>query len=72
MSPTNINLAVVDICRLLDEDGIFGENGELNVDELQLRANQLYRQDKKREGERQRTLSRTQVISNEEPVDSRS
>jgi len=64
------NLAVVDICRLLDEDGIFSEGGVLNVDELQLRANQLYRQDKKREGERQRTLSRTQVIASEEPVDS--
>lgn len=63
------NLAVVDICRLLDEDGIFGESGTLNVDELQLRANQFYRQDKKREGERQRALSRTQVVADEETVD---
>lgn len=63
------NLTVADICRLLDEDGIFSDNGELNIDELQLRANQFYRQDKKREGDRQRTLARTQVVSSE-PVDS--
>lgn len=63
------NLTVADVCRLLDEDGIFSESGQLHVDELQLRANQFYRQDKKREGDRQRTLARTQVAANE-PVDS--
>lgn len=51
------NLTIVNLCRLLDEDGVFNDNGEVNMDELQMRANQLYRQDKKREGERQRTLS---------------
>ncbi|GGG75686.1 helicase DnaB [Paenibacillus radicis (ex Gao et al. 2016)] len=57
------NLSVADICRLLDEDGIFSEQEGLNVDELQLRANQLYRQDKKREGDNQRTVARMQAIS---------
>lgn len=57
------NLSVADICRLLDEDGIFEPNGGLIVDELQLRANQLYRQDKKREGDRQRTMARVQAAA---------
>lgn len=59
------NLTVANLCRLLDEDGIFGQDGEVNMDALQLRANQLYRQDKKREGERQRTLSHTPLHSDE-------
>lgn len=63
------NLTVADVCRLLDEDGIFSDSGQLNVDEIQLRANQFYRQDKKREGERQRTLARTPVVMSE-PFDS--
>lgn len=57
------SLSVVDICRLLDEDGIFDPNGELMIDELQLRANQLYRQDKKREGDRQRVIARSQAAA---------
>jgi len=52
-------LTVVDLCRLLDEDGLFDARGELVFDELQLRANQLFRQDRKREGERQRLLGRS-------------
>ncbi|CAM4267917.1 helicase DnaB [Paenibacillus alkaliterrae] len=64
------SLTVADICRLLDEDGIFGDSGALNVDELQLRANQFYRQDKKREGDRQRTMAKTQVMANEAPAES--
>ncbi|MBD2868134.1 replication initiation and membrane attachment family protein [Paenibacillus arenilitoris] len=59
------NLTVTDVCRLLDEDGIFGGSGELQVDEMQLRANQLYRQDKKREGDRQRALARTKQTAGE-------
>jgi len=53
------HLGVVDLCRLLDEDGIFGPRGELSIDELQLRANQMYRQDRKRSDERQRILAKT-------------
>lgn len=59
------HLSVASVCRLLDEDGVFAPSGEVNMDELQLRANQLYRQDKKREGDRQRTLSHTSVRMNE-------
>lgn len=63
------SLSVADICRLLDEDGVFDSNGTLNIDELQLRANQLYRQDKKREGDRQRTVARVQAAAAESSDD---
>ncbi|MEK3884187.1 helicase DnaB [Paenibacillus sp. PL2-23] len=59
------HLSAASVCRLLDEDGVFASTGELNMDELQLRANGLYRQDKKRDGERQRTLAQTAVRQNE-------
>ncbi|QYR24267.1 helicase DnaB [Paenibacillus sp. sptzw28] len=52
-------LTVVDLCRLLDEDDVFGVRGELKIDELQLRASQMYRQDRKRIDERQRIFGRT-------------
>lgn len=54
-------LSVTDICHLLDEDGVFQEDGELLVDELQLRAGQFYRQGKKRERERQRAIARVET-----------
>ncbi|MUT64324.1 helicase DnaB [Paenibacillus sp. NEAU-GSW1] len=57
------SLSVADICRLLDEDGIFTHETGLDVDELGLRANQLYRQDKKREGDRQRNMARIQAAN---------
>ncbi|RXZ84239.1 helicase DnaB [Paenibacillaceae bacterium] len=57
------SLGVVDLCRLLDEDGIFTGNGELLEEELGLRANQIYRQERKREGERQRVLAKTGAAS---------
>lgn len=46
-------LSVQDLCRLLDEDGIFGPDGTLLLDELQHRANLNFRQDKRRQEERQ-------------------
>ncbi|MBW7476637.1 helicase DnaB [Paenibacillus oenotherae] len=52
------SLTVVDMCRLLDEDDVFSARGELLIDELQLRANSMYRQDRKRSDERQRALGR--------------
>ncbi|MFD1956177.1 helicase DnaB [Paenibacillus thailandensis] len=55
-------LSVTDICHLLDEDGVFGEDGRLVADELQLRAGQLYRQDRKRSAERQRVIARVQAM----------
>lgn len=55
-------ISVVNVCRLLDENGVFDAAGKLNVDELQLKASSIYRQDRKREDERQRVLSRTKVV----------
>ncbi|TFE27906.1 DnaD domain protein [Cohnella luojiensis] len=52
------NLEVPEICRLLDEDGIFHPDGTLSWDELQSRANLMYRQDRKRDEERERFLAR--------------
>ncbi|GMK42578.1 replication initiation and membrane attachment protein [Paenibacillus sp. CCS19] len=57
------NIGAADICRLLDEDGVFTPQGELLVDELQLRANQMYRQDKKREADRQRLTARSNMMA---------
>jgi len=59
------SLGAADICRLLDEDGVFTPQGELLVDEMQLRANQLYRQDKKREADRQRAMARSGAYADE-------
>ena len=55
-------LTVVDLCRLLDEDHVFTTYGELIIDELQLKANQMYRQDRKRSDERQRVFGRTSAM----------
>ncbi|RAP75392.1 helicase DnaB [Paenibacillus montanisoli] len=52
------NLDAADLSRLLDEDDVFSSKGELLIDELQLRANQMYRQDRKRNDERQRVYGR--------------
>ncbi|MDQ6419889.1 helicase DnaB [Paenibacillus sp. LHD-117] len=60
------NLSVVNVCRLLDEVGVFDASGKLNVDELQLKASSMYRQDRKRDDDRQRTLAKTKVIAETE------
>ncbi|MFD2117684.1 helicase DnaB [Paenibacillus yanchengensis] len=59
-------LSVVDICRILDEDGVFGSFGELQLDEIQLIASQMYRQDSKREQQQEKRLAKTAVFQNEE------
>lgn len=46
-------LSVQDLCRLLDEDGVFGPDGLILQDELQHKANLFFRQGKKRKEERQ-------------------
>ncbi|MBM7567447.1 replication initiation and membrane attachment protein [Paenibacillus sacheonensis] len=56
------SLTVVDLVRLLDEDEVFSSRGELLVDELQLRGNQLFRQDRKRKDERQRIYGRMEAV----------
>ncbi|WP_338555049.1 helicase DnaB [Paenibacillus sp. KS-LC4] len=63
------SLNASDLCRLLDEDGVFAPDGLLLIDELQMRANQMYRQDKKREGDRQRTIARVQQSQAESAED---
>ncbi|MEQ4484444.1 DnaD domain protein [Cohnella silvisoli] len=60
------SLEVPEICRLLDEDGIFHGDGTLLWDELQARANLIYRQDRKRDEERERFLARGEERSGTE------
>ncbi|WP_311854259.1 hypothetical protein [Paenibacillus larvae] len=57
------NLTLQETCRLLDEDGMFTEEGELLVDGLQYKANLYYRQGKKREEERERSISRAAELT---------
>lgn len=53
-------LSLVQISRLLDEDGVFDVSGELDIDHMQRLAVQLFRQDKKHEEDRTRVLARTE------------
>lgn len=52
------DLEVPEICRLLDEDGIFAADGSLHWEALNRRAHSVYRQDRKREEERERFIAR--------------
>ncbi|CAI6041153.1 DnaD domain protein [Cohnella sp. JJ-181] len=52
------DLELPEVSRLLDEDGVFLPDGTLHWDELQSRANLIYRQGRKRGEERERYLSR--------------
>jgi len=54
-------LSPQDICRLLDEDGIFTPAGEVILDELQHKASQHFRQDMKRQEKRE--IAAAKVIS---------
>ncbi|MFD0671625.1 DnaD domain protein [Cohnella sp. GCM10027633] len=60
------DLEVPEICRLLDEDGTFHGDGTLAWDELQSRANLMYRQSRKRDEERERFMSRGEGRTTEE------
>lgn len=55
------DLSVQDLCRLLDEDGVFDQDGDLKLDELQYRANLHFRQGKRRHDLREVTSGK--VIS---------
>lgn len=46
-------LSVQDLCRLLDEDGVFDPGGVILLDELQYKANLQFRQGKRRKEERE-------------------
>lgn len=48
MAKNKYDLELQETCRLLDEDGIFDAEGNLQYEELQYRANLLYRQTKRR------------------------
>lgn len=60
------DLEVPEICRLLDEDGTFRDDGTFVWDELQSRANLIYRQSRKRDEERERFQARGEGRVNEE------
>ncbi|MDO3411038.1 DnaD domain protein [Saccharibacillus sp. CPCC 101409] len=60
------DLNVEDIVRLLDEEGIFTQGGELLLDNLQNRANLTFRQTAKRTEERQVKAAR--AVRPEEPA----
>ncbi len=66
------DLEVPEICRLLDEDGMFRHDGTLHWDDLQQRANLMYRQDRRRAEERERFLARaegrTGTLTPDEPA----
>ncbi len=51
-------LTLPEICRLLDEDGVFDEAGELQLERLQYAANLTFRQSKRRDEQRDRQLSK--------------
>jgi replication initiation and membrane attachment protein len=53
-------LYLTDICRLLDEEGVFDPQGALMLDLMQHKANMVFRQDKKRGEERTRYLSKVE------------
>ena len=61
------NLTLRETCRLLDEDGMFSEDGELQIDLLRYKANLLYRQDNEREEERERLLHKIAQLTREAP-----
>lgn len=56
------NLSLQETCRLLDEDSVFSDDGMLIVDALQHKANMNYRQDKKREEDRERYLHKVDKL----------
>ncbi|WP_339244846.1 helicase DnaB [Paenibacillus sp. FSL R10-2796] len=54
-------LSPQDLCRLLDEDGVFSPEGEVMLDALQYKASQHFRQDMKRQEKRE--IAAAKVVS---------
>lgn len=61
------DLSVQDLCRLLDEDGVFDPDGAILLDALQHKANLQFRQGKKRQEEREVTYGKIVALRGEEP-----
>jgi replication initiation and membrane attachment protein len=53
-------LSVQELCRLLDEDGVFDDQGELQLERMQQIALAVYRQSKSQEESRARTVQKLQ------------
>lgn len=62
------SLGVQDLCRLLDEDGVFNVQGEILLDQLQSLASSMFRQEKKRKEER--TIHAAKVVNMRQAMDS--
>ena len=56
MWPANMSLRPQDVCRLLDEDGVFSPEDEVILDTLQHKASQHFRQDLKRQEKKEKLL----------------
>ncbi|WP_068783357.1 DnaD domain protein [Paenibacillus phocaensis] len=61
------DLSVQDLCRLLDEDGVFDPGGGILLDELQHKANLQFRQGKRRQEEREVAYGKIVAIRGETP-----
>jgi replication initiation and membrane attachment protein len=60
-------LSAAEVCRLLDEDGVFDDDGELQLERVQYVANLMFRQSKRRDEQRERQLHKApQVATNEQ------
>jgi replication initiation and membrane attachment protein len=57
------HLTLQDLCRLLDEDAVFDEEGGLQIDLLQYKANLIFRQVKTRDEKVERHLHRAEELS---------
>ncbi|MDF2669612.1 MAG: helicase DnaB [Paenibacillus sp.] len=62
-------LTLQETCRLLDEDGMFSETGELQTEMLQYKANLYYRQGQKRGEERERHLVKVVDVAAKRDLD---
>lgn len=60
-------LSVQDLCRLLDEDGVFGTDGRLLLESLQHKANLHFRQGKRRKEEREAAYAKVVALRSPEP-----
>ncbi|MEF7442581.1 helicase DnaB [Paenibacillus lautus] len=63
------DLSTQDLCRLLDEDGIFTEHGEVVLDDLQHKASLHFRQGMKMQEKRQITAGKVVALHQEMTAD---